>query len=279
MPSISPRFAGYVQAMLVTLMAMVPARAGDIETLLDRAVASAHRSPENRSRDIYRHPRETLLFFGLQPGMRVLEILPGAGWYTEILAPILRDHGELIVASFGDHHPVPELATLHRLYTQKLDANPAIYGKIRRILFNENGGYLAALPDGSVDMVLTFRNTHNWIRFGQAEAVYAAFFRVLKPGGILGVEQHRADPGADPRASAEQGYVPEDYLIRLAEDAGFKLVARSEINANPRDTKDHPEGVWTLPPTYRLGEKDRGKYAAIGESDRMTLKFIKPDCR
>lgn len=255
--------------------AAVPVMAADIEILLDQAIAGEHRAADNRARDAYRNPKETLLFFGLQPGMTVLEITPGGGWYTEILAPVLQDHGQLIVASFGDDHPIEYLANVHRRYMQKLDTDPDTYGRVERILFQEDE-YLQALADKSIDMAVTFRNTHNWIRQSEAEAVYAAIYRVLEYCGTLGVVQHRAEPGTDPKASAESGYIAEDYMISLIEAAGFKLVDSSEINANPFDTKDHPEGVWTLPPSYRLDDQDREKYAAIGESDRMTLRFIKP---
>jgi predicted methyltransferase len=253
----------------------LPAMTADIESLLDRAIAAEHRDAANRSRDAYRNPRETLLFFGLQPDMTVLEITPGGGWYTEILAPVLNDNGQLIVASFGEDHPIEYLADVHRRYMQKLDADPGTYGKVKRILFKEDE-YLQSLSDKSVDMVLTFRNTHNWIRQSEAEAVYAAIYRVLEYCGTLGVVQHRADPGADPKTSAESGYIPEAYMIDLIESTGFRLVDSSEINANPLDTKDHPEGVWTLPPSYRMGDQDREKYTDIGESDRMTLRFVKP---
>lgn len=256
-------------------MTTLPVLAKDIESSLDQAIAGEHRDPANRERDVYRHPKETLLFLGLQPDMTVLEITPGGGWYTEILAPVVRDRGKLIAASFGDEHPVQYLAEVHKRYMQKLDAEPDIYDRVQRILFKEDD-YLQALDDQSVDMVVTFRNTHNWVRQGEAEAVYAAMYRVLEYCGILGVVQHRADPGVDVKTSADSGYIPEDYMISLIESAGFKLLDRSEINANPLDTKDHPEGVWTLPPAYRLGDQDREKYATIGESDRMTLRFVKP---
>jgi len=248
--------------------------AADINSLLDHAITSDHRESSNTARDIYRHPKQTLLFFGLQPDMQVLEILPGRGWYTEILAPILIKQGELTVASFGADHPTEYLANIHKEYIKTLDANPEIYGKIKRTLFKTDT-YLAEIPDDSLDMVVTFRNTHNWIRYGGIEDIYAAFYRVLKPGGILGVVQHRAEKGMDAKQTSENGYVPEITIIKLAEGLGFELVEKSEINANPKDARDHPKGVWTLPPTFRLGDENKEKYQAIGESDRMTLKFIK----
>ena len=256
------------------LLFISPSSAKDINSLLDQAIAGEHRSPENIARDIYRHPKETLLFLDLQPDMKVLEILPGRGWYTEILAPVLKDNGELTVASFGADHPTEYLANIHVEYMKLLDANPEMYGKVKRSLFKKTS-YLEDIPDNSLDMVVTFRNTHNWIRYGGFEEIYAAFYRVLKPGGILGVVQHRANKDADAKKSAENGYVPEKTIIMLAESLGFELVASSEINANPKDTRNHPAGVWTLPPTFRMGDLDKDKYMAIGESDRMTLKFIK----
>lgn len=264
-------------AGLFLLMLTASATAADESTaaLLDQALAGDHRSAENKARDAHRHPKQTLQFFGLRPDMTVLEITPGGGWYTEILAPVLKDRGQLIAASFGADHPVEYLANIHKGYIEKLDADPQTYGKVKRIVF-QKPGYLQALDDESVDMVLTFRNTHNWIKFGTAADIYRAMYRVLKPCGTLGVVQHRAAKSADPEASARQGYVPQAHLIGMLEDIGFKLMASSEINANPRDTKDYPEGVWTLPPTYRLGDTDRRKYEAIGESDRMTLRFAKP---
>ena len=241
---------------------------------LDAAISGAHRDAKNVARDVYRHPGETLTLFGIKPDMEVLEILPGAGWYTEILAPYLRDDGLLAVASFGPQHSVEFLRNLHNGLVEKFDGDPENYGKVVVGVF-QGERYLEGFEDESFDMVVTFRNTHNWIRFGGVEDVYRAMYRVLKPGGILGVVQHRAEAGSEAKETAERGYVPESYMIRLLEDTGFELVDKSEINANPKDTRDYPEGVWTLPPTYRLGDEDRDRYAAIGESDRMTMKFVK----
>lgn len=242
---------------------------------IEQAVASAHRSAEDKARDQYRHPVETLSFFGLQSDMKVLEILPGRGWYTNILAPALKDKGELTVASFGANHPNDYLRGVHNDFMKILDANPDVYNKVKRTVFEEGGAYLKEVADNSQDMLVTFRNSHNWIRYGGIEEAYRSFHRVLKKGGVLGVVQHRANKGDDAKESSQKGYVPESYLIKLAEDMGFELVAKSEVNANPKDTKDHPEGVWTLPPSYRLKEVDKEKYTAIGESDRMTLRFVK----
>lgn len=248
--------------------------AGDISAELDKVIQAPHRNAANVARDIYRHPKQTLMFFDLQTDMKVLEILPGRGWYTEILAPLMKDSGELTVASFGETHPTKYLRNIHIEFMKKMNADSDIYGKVKTVVFKKEG-YLEDIPDNSMDMVITFRNTHNWIRYGGIEEIYPAFNRVLKPGGVLGVVQHRAHAGSDHKVSAEKGYVPESYLINLVEDAGFELVKKSEINANLADSKDYPEGVWTLPPSYRLKDKDRDKYTAIGESDRMTLKFIK----
>lgn len=243
---------------------------------LEAALAGAHRSPEHVARDRYRHPAETLRFFGLRADMQVLEVAPGGGWYTEVLAPFLAQKGKLTVASFGIEHRNDYLAGIHRDYAAKLATDPDTYGRVHMVSPFQKPTYLEQVDSDSMDMVLTFRNTHNWIRDEVARSVYQACFRVLRPGGILGVVQHRAPPGADVPASVKQGYVPEEYVVQLAEEAGFRLQARSEVNANPRDTRDHPKGVWTLPPTLRLKEQDRDKYLAIGESDRMTLKFVKP---
>lgn len=252
-------------------------QASDDHSSISNAVRSEHRAAANTARDVYRHPQETLEFFGLKPDMTVLEILPGAGWYTEILAPVLQEQGKLIVASFGDDHPNDYLKGLHQKLMQKFSAESDVYGQVTAGVFQDQASkeYLPSIPDNSLDMVLTFRNTHNWIRFGGVEDVYKHFHRVLKPGGILGVVQHRAEKGADARETAENGYVPEAFIIKLAESYGFELVAKSEVNANPKDSKDHPKGVWTLPPSYRLKDVDKEKYQAIGESDRMTLRFIK----
>ncbi|MDZ7736743.1 MAG: methyltransferase [Gammaproteobacteria bacterium] len=265
----------YLAVSLLTVCTSTGTAAESTADLLDRALAGDHRSTDNRARDQYRHPKETLQFFGLEPDMTVVEITPGGGWYTEVLAPVLKERGRLIVAGFGSDHPVEYLANIHVRYIEKLDADPGTYGEVRRIVF-QAPGYLQELEDESADMMLTFRNTHNWIKFGTAEDIYRDMYRVLKSCGTLGVVQHRAEADADPGTAAKQGYVPEPYLIDMIESIGFRLIDRSEINANPHDTKDHPEGVWTLPPTYRMGDQDREQYAAIGESDRMTLRFAKP---
>ncbi|MBM4196282.1 MAG: class I SAM-dependent methyltransferase [Gammaproteobacteria bacterium] len=245
------------------------------ESSLATAIAGEHRSAENRARDVYRHPQETLEFFGIRPDMTVVEIWPSAGWFTEILAPYLHDKGRYIAAHWDPATQDDYVQRNLKVYAEKLAAHPALYGKVEMAVLSPPEK-LEFVPAGTADMVVTFRNVHNWMDAGQAEAVFAAMYRALKPGGVLGVEEHRAagDKPQDPRA--ESGYVRQDYVTGLAERAGFVLEATSEINANPRDTSDHPEGVWTLPPTLALGDKDREKYLAVGESDRATLRFRKP---
>jgi predicted methyltransferase len=262
--------------LLISLLLTINVQAADQDTkaLIEKAVASEHRSATNKARDVYRHPVETLSFFGIQPDMKVLEVLSGRGWYTEILASILKDNGELTISSFGDKHPNDYLRGIHADLEKTLNDNPELYSNVKVVVFEDNG-YLKEVADNSQDMVVTFRNTHNWIRYGGIEDAFRSFHRVLKKGGVLGVVQHRASKDSDAKESAQKGYVPESYLIRLVEDIGFELDATSEVNANPKDTRDHPEGVWTLPPSYRLKDVDREKYKAIGESDRMTLRFVK----
>ncbi len=248
----------------------------DLTQKIEAATYGSHRSAENRARDQYRHPIGTLSFFGLADDMTVLEIWPGSGWYTEILAPLLRDNGRLIVASYDPDFPdQPDYRKqLHKQLMDKFASNPQVYDKVQTIAWSDPKTQSLAAA-GQVDMVLTFRSIHGWISNDQAEAAFADFYDVLKPGGRLGIVQHRAPAEANPRTSAETGYVPEAAVIRLAEAAGFSLVARSEVNANPADDHDHPEGVWTLPPSLRLGDVDRDQYLSIGESDRMTLLFVK----
>ena len=233
-----------------------------------------HRSEKYKARNIYRHPAETLDFFGIQPDMTVVEISPGGGgWYSEILAPYLRENGTYYAGAYDpDGSEYSQMNS--QKYDDKLKASPEIYDKVIVTIFAPPDK-LDAAPDGSADMVVTFRNFHNWIRRGHGPAAMNAMYRYLKPGGVLGLVQHRQS--ADKPSTPKKGYIREEDIISLAEDAGFVLAAKSEINANPKDTKDHPEGVWTLPPGYRLKDMDRDKYTAIGESDRMTLKFVKPE--
>ncbi len=254
---------------IVAISPMPSAKAAHGDTgataALQAAIAGPQRSEANRARDKYRHPLETLTFFGIQPAMTVVEISPGAGWFTEILAPLLEDHGKLYEAVGGGPGAKP--------FEDKLKADPAVYGHVIVTTLKPPDETDIA-PAGTADIVLTFRNVHDWLAHGDAEDYFKAFYRALKPGGILGVTDHRADPSQPQDPIAKNGYMRQDYMIQLAEKAGFKLAGASEINANPRDLRDHP--VWYLPPTLRQGDKDRAKYLAIGESDRMTLKFVKP---
>jgi predicted methyltransferase len=279
-------FAGLALAFVAVLLpASREAQADAPDTALSAAIDGPWRSPANRARDAYRHPAESLVFWGLKPGMTVVEVDPGVrGWWTEILAPYARATGGTYVGALPDRAEAnsAEDPNAARAAFFKGVADTAIFGEVKAYDFGPK--HPDAIPPGSVDFVLVARAFHNWARRGDATGVYLrAFFAMLKPGGILAVEQHRAPEGADPRAGT--GYVPESYVIDEARKAGFILEAKSEINANPKDTKDYPFGVWTLPPTRRSAPSgqpadpnfDHAKYDAIGESDRMTLKFRKPD--
>jgi predicted methyltransferase len=242
-----------------------PTGADNTTATLTAILAGAHRPDSEKTRDQYRHPLETLTWFGIKDDMTVVEIWPGGGWYTAILAPFLKERGTYYAAVSENAQP----------FKDKLAANPDLYSKvIVTELAPPQKTDIA--PAGSADMVLTFRNVHNWMNRGYAEDVFKAMYRALKPGGVLGVVEHRGNPAVPQDRQAASGYVTEEHTIKLAEAAGFQLVGRSEINANPKDTKDHPQGVWTLPPVLRMKDVDREKYLAIGESDRMTLKFVKP---
>ena len=238
---------------------------------LSAAVANPQRTPANTARDQYRHPLETLSFFGVEPNHTVVEIWPGGGWYTEILAPYLSASGTYYGA-------VPAGRATER-FQAFVAANPSAYGKVRIATFPMSAGG-TPVPAGTADVVLTFRNVHNWMGSETAQSVAPEAFRqayaMLKPGGVLGVVEHRLPESADTARERSSGYLKTSTVRRLAEGAGFRFAGASEVNANPKDTADWPEGVWTLPPTLRLKEKDREKYLAIGESDRMTLKFVKP---
>ena len=216
------------------------------------------------------------MFFGVTPEMTVVEISPGgSGWYMELLAPYLRDHGKYYAASYDQSSKTDYVVRNLVAFNKKIKARPDVYDRINVTEFSPPTK-VAIAPAGSADMVLTFRNVHNWVGGGSADAAFTAFYTTLKPGGILGVVEHRAsnDQPQDPKA--QSGYVREDYVIALAEKAGFKLIGRSEINANPKDTKDYKKGVWSLPPSLRAGDGNEQKYRDIGESDRMTLVFMKP---
>lgn len=235
-------------------------------------LSAAHRSSDNIARDPFRHPAETLAFFKVKPDSHVVEILPGSsGYYLEILAPWLKASGQYIAASRDAS--LPQYIPDHLKLVQRLKDEPHLYGKVWVTQFRANHHPIA--PAGSADVVLSFRNLHNWIERNELQESLQAFHTALKPGGILGIVDHRGRKDLTQAEQIASGYVREDVAIELIEQAGFKLEASSEINANPKDTKDHPEGVWTLPPSYRLKDKDREKYARIGESDRFTLRFIK----
>jgi predicted methyltransferase len=244
---------------------------------LDAAIAGSPRSDKARARDVYRHPRETLQFFELDPTQTVLEIAPGGGWYTDILAPYLHDRGRLYEAQYLSTSAdlAAEDSATDAAFRKKLASAPAIYGNVVVGTLHA-GRFIGFDASERFDRVLTFRNIHNWIKDGQVDANLRAFYGALKHGGELGVEEHRARPGTTVQQMIDSGYMTEAYVIEHAQAAGFRLVARSEINTNPKDTTDHPHGVWSLPPTYEGGDVDRASYAAIGESDRMTLRFVKP---
>ncbi len=266
---------GTVVIVAFLVGAVAPGVAAEIGAMLDEAINGTHRPEANKLRDAFRHPKQTLQFFGVEPNMKVIEITPGRGWYTEILAPVLRENGTFYAASY-------EITERSRDFFRRLDADyramlsawPNVYDRVEIVYFNPSEPEFGAAE--SVDMVLTFRNVHNWAKAGTAEAMFKGFAAVLKPGGILGVVEHRAKPGTPLEKQIKSGYMTEDYVINMARKAGFRLAGSSEINANPNDTKDHPGGVWNLLPNLRdVPAADEAKYRAIGESDRMTLKFVK----
>jgi predicted methyltransferase len=236
-------------------------------------LSAPHRTPGNVVRDVYRHPIETLTFFGVKDNSTVVEILPGSrGYYLELLAPYLKARGVYIAAN-RDELAAPQYLADHKKFLARLKEDEALFDKVRVTKFNADRHEIA--PPGSADFVLTFRNLHNWIERNEIDGALRAFHKALKPGGVLGVVDHRGRTDMSQEAQMKFGYVREDFAIKLIEKAGFKLAAKSEVNTNPKDTKDYPNGVWTLPPSYRLGDKDKAKYQAIGESDRFTHKFVK----
>lgn len=237
-------------------------------------VASKHRRPASPERDKDRHPVETFDFYGIKPNMTVIEFAPGEGWFTEILAPVLAKKGKLYATNLDPKGPPGDRMTFYgERFQLFLDRAPEVYGKVETIVIKPAAPSLGV--EGKADMVLMMRAMHGVVNAGSLDKWLAEMHKALKPGGILAIEQHRAKPGAIPEESAKKGYLPEKWVIEKVEAAGFKLAGKSELNANPKDTKDYPDGVWTLPPTLRLGDKDREKYLAIGESDRMTLRFVK----
>lgn len=241
---------------------------------LAQVIAGEHRTEAYRSRDAARHPRETLVFFGLRPDMKVAEIWPTMGWYAEIIAPYVKSAGKYYAVHFPADHSSAFIRGQRASFEHKVASAPEVYGDVA-VTSLSKGRYEIAPPD-SLDLVLTFRNVHNWTMQDYGADVFAAMFEALKPGGVLGVVEHRGEPKL-PGVERPTGYVREEDVIALAEAAGFVFEARSEVNANPADTKDHPMGVWTLPPSLLLGSKDYERYVNIGESDRMTLRFAKPE--
>lgn len=250
------------------------------------AVAGDWRPPADKARDRWRHPVESLTFWGLKPGMTVVEFWPGAGWYTDIIAPFLTKTGGTLYAAGLEAGPQdPSLSEVGEQFASKIKSSPQLYRSVKITTFGPKSGPVA--PDGGADMVLFLRNVHNWMSAGIAEKAFAAAYAALKPGGVLGVEEHRAPSGQVQDVLASNGYVQEAYVKQLAKEAGFVFEEASEINANPKDTADHPFGVWTLPPVRRTSARgeapnpafDHAPYDAIGESDRMTLRFRKPGKR
>lgn len=284
-------FAGHrcllCSAAFLLSLAAAHATADEAGALIEKVIAGDHRESDNAARDRYRHPKETLLFFGWQPEMTVVEIWPSSGWYTEILAPITRPRGIYYAANFAmtaDRTP-DWRKEMHKEFMERLEDRPDVYDHtvVTELSVPER---ITIAPPGSADLVLTFRNVHNWMKGDYAGSMFEVMHRALRPGGVLGVVEHRAAPGTSVAAMKESGYVTEAHVIELAKTAGFVLEARSEINANSKDDKGHPAGVWTLPPTLRHCrrmdedfERDRclERYRSIGESDRMTLRFRKPD--
>ncbi len=254
-----------------SLLAARADEASSPEPALAAAVAGPSRNPKFVARDIARHPLEELSFFGVTPTATLVEIWPGGGYWTEILAPYLRGGGTYYAAVPTGGEAADKEAGL---LMEKIASDPATYGKIVVTKLGPADGAVA--PPGSADIVLTFRNLHNWMKNGDADAVLKDVFDALKPGGTLGVEEHRGRTSAPQDRKALDGYVRQDYAVALVEKAGFRFVAASEVAANPKDTADWPKGVWTLPPTYALGDVDRARYAAVGEADNFVLKFVKP---
>jgi predicted methyltransferase len=265
-------FCAGLAACLVVTATVANTTSGAALTKLQDTVNGDHRSAANKARDKYRHPVETLSFFGIQPNMTVVELWPYGGWYAEIIAPYVKGSGKYYVAMNDPESP--RGAGPNDALKKILDARPDLYGEVKWGVLA--AGKMQFAPDGTADMVLTFRNIHNWVWQKTDKEVWAAAFKALKPGGVLGVVEHRNDDPSYAPMQPGNAYVGEDWAVKEIEAAGFKLAGRSDVNRNPKDTKDYPKGVWTLPPGYAEGDKDREKYAAIGESDRFTLRFVKP---
>ena len=232
-----------------------------------------HRAYKRKARNKFRHPVETLKFFGLKPDMTVVEIWPGGGWYTDIIAPYVMKSGKYYAAGRNKDTKNERIQASIKRYDKRLAKHPKLFGKVIVTQLSQNKTDIA--PAGSADLVLTFRNIHNWMKFGFDRTIFEAMYKALKPGGLLGIVEHREDPEEFPDPQTLSGYVHEEQVMEMAKAAGFAFVGKSQINANPKDSHKHPAGVWTLPPTLRLKNKDRAKYLAIGESDRMTMMFRK----
>ncbi len=265
-----------MQAAPALLLPPAALAARDGDTALRRALAGPQRSAAQRARDAARHPYETLRFFGLAPTLTVLELSPGAGWYTEILAPYLRERGRLWAAHAARDAPDDYSRRGRANFEAKLAADPAHYDRVRVGTLPTGPAFADLGPPGSVDLVLSFRNVHNWLEDGRLDDILRASLTLLRPGGVLGIVDHRAPVGTPLERQKSSGYTTEAVTIAAATAAGFRLEARSEINANPRDDHDHPHGVWSLPPTLRGGEVDKARFLAIGESDRFTHRYRKP---
>jgi len=259
-------------AIVVASMLALPAHA---ELDWDAALGGDHRAEANSVRDDSRHPRETLEFFGLEEGMTVVELAPGGGWYTEVFAPLLKDNGTYYAAHHGLNSPGSYYRNSLGKYLQKLASDADLYGDVI-VTQMQPPALVEVAPAGTADLVVGFRNVHSWMRGDVLDGVLGAAYAALKPGGKLGIVQHRAKPGTSVDDMKKSGYVTEEFVVAAVEKAGFKLAASSDVNANPKDTADHPRGVWSLPPALRDEQGDREKYLAIGESDRMTLLFVKP---
>jgi predicted methyltransferase len=266
------RIATLVAFMLLTSIPLATSWADDQSTLA-QLLKARYRTHANVVRDIHRHPIETLAFFGVRDNSTVVEILPGSrGYYLEILAPYLNTRGVYIAAN-RDELAAPQYLADHQKFLGRLKEDPEVFAKVKVTKFNADRHEIA--PAGSADFVLTFRNLHNWIERNEIDGALRAFHKALKPGGVLGVVDHRGRTDLSQEAQMKFGYVREDVAIKQMEKAGFKLAGTSQVNNNPKDTKDYPDGVWTLPPSFRLGDKDRAKYQAIGESDRFTHRYVK----
>jgi predicted methyltransferase len=266
--------------LLATLVCLAPVAApaqSSAEAVLDAAIAGPQRSGVNKARDVYRHPKEVLLFFGFKPDMTVVEIWPDTGWFSEILAPALRQRGRYVAAQYPLEHrtTTPANRAARVAFDAMVTANPAAYDQVvsSDLAVPDR---LAMVPPGSADLVLSFRSVHVWMARKYEDAMFKAAYDALKPGGVFGVTDHRAPEGWSREKQVGSGYVTESFVIAAAQKAGFRLAGTSELKANPRDTKDYPKGVWALPPALAYGDQDRAKYLAIGESDRMVIKFIKP---